>query len=113
MTQPAVQPAPAPAAADCPQLTPDQLAAIHHICQERKVQSLTLLDSSPDYYDFLVDFRPEGILPWHAEDPFIAKDLENALHAYVDITTSFVFQLSREKGDPPSPYFHQVYQYGC
>lgn len=112
MTQPIIQLTPEPTA-DCPGLSPEQVTIIRNICQDRKVLFLTLLDYSPGYYDFLVDFRPEGILPWHAEDPFIAADLESALHAYVDITTPGVLQLNHDKGYPQPPYSHPVYQYAC
>ena len=114
MTQPAIQLAPEPKAADCPQLSPDDLAAIRRVCADRKVRSLTLLDYSPGYYEFVVEFRPEGVEAWHAEYPFLAEDLENALHAaYVGINTPFVLELKREKGYPPYPYSHPVYQYAC
>lgn len=112
MTQPAIQLTPEPTTANCPGLSPEQLTVIRNICEDRKVLFLTLLDYSPNHYDFLVEFRPEGVEAWHAEYPFLAEDLENGLPACcVGLLTPYLYQERRDYYQKSNSLPHTVYQY--
>ena len=93
-------------------LSPEEIAQISDICQQRKIKYLHLLKKHTRYHDFLVEFLPEGIDTWAAHYVGLAEALEAQLGGYVGLTSPYMRQQRAPKNQKGEPIIQKVYHNG-
>lgn len=93
-------------------LSPEEIARISDICQQRKIKSLHLLRKHTRYHDFLVEFLPEGVDVWAAHYVGLAEALEAQLGGYVGLTSPYIQQQRAQQEPEGAPIIQKVYYNG-